>query len=113
MSRPKSYKFALRSMTSNYNGNFEAFQAEAEKQIAELKDRIGYGRILVNDSVRIDLIDIRTMGLDDSFLAVFEVINEYSYKIVTSDDAHTIKNELLKDARWFVTDDESPITIGR
>ncbi|WP_273761219.1 hypothetical protein [Aeromonas hydrophila] len=115
MSRPKSYVFALRSMKSNFNGNFDSFQSEVQRQRSDLRTRIGNGKILVNEWVSVNAIDFRTMGVDDSFLVVFEILNEceYKYKIVTSDDAHTIKNELLKNSLWFETSDGSPIENGR
>lgn len=113
MSRPSSYKFVLLSNKSNFNYDLNTFQKEAEKQISELKNRISIGGIVVNESVRVNPAEVRTLAPEDPFLAVFEVDNEFSYKVVTSDDAHIIKNELLKNSLWFERDDGSPIEIGR
>ncbi|WP_330544483.1 hypothetical protein V0242_11720 [Aeromonas hydrophila] len=113
MSLPINYKFSLLSMKSHYRGSFEEFQAEAERQRADLKSRIANGGIVVNESVRVDPVETRTLAPSDPFLAVFEVSNEFSYKTVTIDDAHLIKNELLKNPLWFETNDGSPIVIGR
>ncbi|MFQ2201023.1 hypothetical protein ACK325_02515 [Aeromonas hydrophila] len=111
MSRPKSYTFALLSMKSNFNSNYEAFESEVDRQRADLKARISNNQIIVNEWVRVDVISKR-QRTDDVFLAAFEVINEFECKIVTIDDAYTIKNELLKNPLWFETADGSPIKIG-
>lgn len=114
MNEPSSYKFVLLSKRSNFNGDFDTFGKEVERHRQDIKERIAAGKVTVNEFVRINPVEIRSLSPDVScFQAVFEVDNEYSYKIVTIDDAHVIRDEVLKNPIWIVTKKGSPIEIGR